>query len=147
MGFRLVGNRLAIASCVVAMVAGCRTESAIDPAQVRLARTAPSDNTITYGLAPLRGTVTVERGCLSLESTDRGTVVLVYPHDYRMGTVDGRLSVLNADGESVLIAGRPVEIGGALLDAEPAARTVPAEDRALCEGPFFLVLPQPARYL
>lgn len=118
----------------------------IGPAQVRLARTAPSDNAITYGLAPLRGTVTVERGCLSLESTDRGTAVLVYPHDYRMGTVDGRLSVL-ADGKSALVASRPVEIGGALLDAEPEARTVPVEDRALCEGPFFLVLLQPARYL
>ncbi|MEN5118189.1 hypothetical protein ABE488_12775 [Luteimonas sp. TWI662] len=136
---------MTIALCAVVMMSGCHVESSIAPADVRLARTpAPIE---THYFAPLRGTVTVERECLSLESTDRGTVVLVYPHDHRMGTVDGRLSVLNANGESVLTDGRPVEIGGALLDAEPAARTVSAEDRALCEGPFFLVLPQPARYL
>lgn len=144
----LSGKRtLAIALCAVVMVSGCGVEPSLIPADVRLARTPLSDEPLTYGMAPLSGIVNVTRGCLSLESTDRGTVVLVYPHDYRLSAVDGKMSVLNANGDSVLIVGRNVEIGGALLDDEPAARTVSAEDRRICSGPFFLVMPQPARYL
>ncbi|ASR42751.1 hypothetical protein BEN78_04470 [Xanthomonas citri pv. mangiferaeindicae] len=131
----------------MAVQPGCRLEHQADIANVRLARTPPTDEPLIYALAPLRGTVTVSHGCLSLKSTDRGTVVLVYPHDYRLGTVNGKLSVLDSDGGAALTAGRTVEIGGALLDAEPAARTLTKEDREHCKGPFFLVLPQPARYL
>ena len=129
------------------MASGCNIEPSIDPKAVRLARTPYSDEPLIYALAPLRGTVTVSHGCLSLKSTDRGTVVLVYPHDYRLGAVDGKLSVLDSGGGAALTAGRKVEIGGALLDAEPAARTLTKEDRERCKGPFLLVLPQPARYL
>jgi hypothetical protein len=79
----------------------------------------------------------VSQGQLSLESTDRGNVVLAYPHDYPLETVCGKLSVLDSGDKAVLAAGRPVEIGGALLDVESAARILTAEDRELCRSPFF----------
>lgn len=48
--------------CAVAMVSGGNSEPSVDPEDVRLARTPPANEPLTYSLAPLRGTATVSHG-------------------------------------------------------------------------------------
>ena len=108
-----------------------------------MVRTAPSDVPISYALAPAQGTVAIVDGCVRLERDEGGSVVLVYPYDYQVVWESGRAAVQDGKGRLLYAVGQRVEIGGSVLAEGTAEKIVPSEDRRHCEGPFFLVMPEP----
>jgi len=60
-------------------------------------------------------------GGLDLERSDGTTVMVEWAFSLRVGTVNGRLAVVNANGEPLAYAGDLVEVGGGAVGAEGVA--------------------------
>lgn len=144
-------KQLAAGTIALGMIAsgGCDHDAplslaaSISPEDVWLVRTAPTDEPITYAMAPARGTIAIVDGCIRLKRDDGSSITPVYPHDYGVTLQSEELGVQDGSGHLLYSVGEHVELGGSVLADEPTERMVPANDRRECEGPYFLVMPPP----
>lgn len=129
------------ATFAATLIAACSATPTADLNEIKLLRSAASDEPIVYGMAPLDGSPEVVDGCIRFRAHGGESYALVFPHNYSLGEEHRKVVVRDASGESVLTVNGDTQIGGSVLYKEPAEKMIPRESLALCPGPFFLLNP------
>ena len=91
--------------------------------------------------ALIEGTLTEQGRCLYISGREAYKWVLpIWPDGFSYERVDGNLSVLDANGKTVVQTGSSVSMGGGMLGEEDAP--LPSELRprvGSCDGPYWIV--------
>ena len=132
---------LLAATVAATLIAACSATPTADLEEIKLLRSAASDEPIVYGMAPLDGAPEVIDGCIRFRAHGGESYALVFPYNYSLGEEHRNVVVRDASGDPALTVNRGTQIGGSVLYKESAEKMIPRESLARCPGPFFLVKP------
>jgi hypothetical protein len=135
MKFRKLLISVVCLAVVLSLAAGCN-QSSSNP-YFPVAKQTES----TYPLALTTGKLVVEGDYVRVKSGwffAKGSL-LIWPYGYSLKTADGKISVVDKDGQVVAVAGDNVKIGGGEISLEIVEKYLGKSLPANCPGPYWLV--------
>ena len=146
LGFIFGAWAMVFVGCSAVSNGGIATDPSLTPLGVFFPKQVPLPDPQTFPAALLEGKLLVIGQCLRVIATGSGTnYLLVWPSHFSLSTDQGRLVVLNGEGQSLYREGDPVRIGGGEIPSDESSwqntpllqQSVPKE----CPGPYWLVSP------
>ena len=95
----------------------------------------------TYPLALTTGKLVVDGDYMRVKSGwffAKGSL-LIWPYGYSLKTTDGKISVIDKDGQVVAVVGDEVKFGGGEISLEIVEKYLGKALPANCPGPYWLV--------